>query len=276
MNNTNSIPTPTTTAPSSDTGYVAPTNTEIPAPATTPVVEEKSTDDYGYSHETKLEEKSDLVKTEEEKKNDEPTTEDKKPVEEEKPIDPSTGYEKEIPKPTEKKPDEPTDEDKKDDEKPPEELLKEDVTEMVKSLGEGYDTEGITKLALDNKFTKEQVQAYMDYAKSQDQSNATANESAKLEQRTSWHNELQDDVDFSGQNGEDFMKSVDRVNKVLDNVMVNTKKMLKEKDGMLPPYIMRDLLNMDRILNPKSKLVGGGPSTPVKKDSGNFLEELYE
>jgi len=45
---------------------------------------------------------------------------------------------------------------------------------------------------------------------------------------------------------------------------------------MLPPYIMRDLLALDKVLNPKTKLVGGDPSEPIKKSDGNFLDEMYE
>lgn len=229
--------------------------------------DENAPDDYGYSHETKLEDK----KPDEEEK---PTEDKKLDEEEEKPIDPATGYEKEIPKPAEdKKPDE---EKPTEDKKPDEEFTKEKAVELLGDLGDNYDVESISEFAIENNFSKEQLEAYVGFVKSQDDINTKSQENAILEQRASWKQELKDDKDFSGQNGEDFMKNVDQVEKVLNNMMPNTRKILTDRGTMLPPYIMRDLLNVHRIINPKSKLINGDPSTPIKKEKGNFLDEMYE
>jgi hypothetical protein len=42
----------------------------------------------------------------------------------------------------------------------------------------------------------------------------------------------------------------------------------------LPPYIMRDFLSLAKALNPTTKLVTGEPSE-VKKEEGNFLDDMY-
>jgi len=189
--------------------------------------------------------------------------EDDKPTEDPKPEDKPT----EDPKPEDK----PTEEDDK-----PVELSKEDADKVLGELGEGYDRELISKFAMDNKFSKEQMEAYVTFAKDQDTKTVSDYEERASQQKVDWKKELKNDKDFSGENGENFSKSRDQVDKVLENLMPNMKKKLTEGGKMLPPYVMKDILNIYRTMNPKSKLVSGETSTPPKDDKDNHLEYLYE
>ena len=192
------------------------------------------------------------------------------PVEE-----PATGYGKKddvVPPPTEvvppvveKKPEDMTDEEK----------AAKEITDVVKSLGDEFDQAKISKFVLDNKLTKEQVAAYVKDAK--DSSVKAKNEAAvKLkEQRDSWKNELMSDKEFGGLNSADFDHNVHQVENLLKNNMPNLKKHLTEKGGVLPPYIMRDLLSLSKALNPKAAFVQGEAATPPE-DSNNFLDDMYK
>ncbi len=240
------------------------TTSKIPSPTgyNEPKVEPKTeesnpgVDDFGYA--------TPEVKPE-------PKVEDKKPVEDDKPIEKAaTGYAK-----TEEVKPEPKVEDKKPaDEVPPtdEEKVKKELTEAIKDLPETVDKEKVSKFALENKLTKEQLQAYTELVKEDQKNFEISQKEAVQAQRTEWKNELVNDPEFGGEN---FDKNVDRVEKVLEKYMPNMKKVLTERGTMLPPYIMRDFLALSKVLNPTTTLVMGNPSE-TENDSKNFLDEMYE
>jgi len=225
-----------------------------PNPSTPPVeteVDDSGLDEFGY------------------KKNDEPTKKPeenkaKEPEADKKIETPATGYGKE------ETPSEP----EKEEVKEPtteEEKAKAELDELVKDLPEAINKEEVTKFALENKLTKEQVVAYKNYvAKNLKDAEAKQKEAVKA-QRSEWKKELTTDPEFGGEN---FDKNVDRVEKVLENYMPNMKKVLTERGSMLPPYVMRDLLALSKILNPTTTLVSGDPIQPEETDK-NFLDDMY-
>lgn len=231
------------------TGYVEPKE----EPKEEPSNGEPKLDEHGY---TVVEKESEEPSKEEPK--EEPKAEEK--------IDPATGYgdePKEEPKKEEPKADPETDEGK----------LEASMDESLGELPEDYDKESIKKFALDNKFSPDQLKAYVEMAKSEEAQAVEDNESQVKAQRSSWHKELKDDPEFGGEN---FVKNVDRVEKVLQNHLPETKKVLTDRGTMLPPYIMRDLLGIAKTLNPTTELVNGDPSKPVAKENGNFLDNMYQ
>ena len=135
------------------------------------------------------------------------------------------------------------------------------------------DKEVILDFAIKQKLTKEQVEAYVSLRKEEDARLIAKFDNDKIEARSKWSNELKEDKDFGG---DDFDKNINRVEKVLENFMPNTKKVLTDTKGMLPPYIMRDLLSLSKTLNPTISLVSGDPSVPVVDESENFLEGFYK
>lgn len=231
-----------------------PTPTEIP----TPVPASTEVEDYGYGTETPPK----------------PATEVTPPVVETPPAPvkkPLTGYgetppeEKvETPAPVEKPVDPAT--------LTEEEKTKKEFSELVKALPEAIDKDKLTKFALDNKFTKEQLEAYTKLVKEDlDETEKSQKENIKV-QRNQWKTELMNDPEFGGEN---FDKNVDRVEKVLQNFMPNTKKVLTERGSVLPPYIMRDYLALSKILNPVAPLVTGDPGE-AEDNSRSFLDEMYK
>jgi hypothetical protein len=169
----------------------------------------------------------------------------------------------------------------KDKNKTPEELaaeeaakkLETDLAEAVKDLDpKAYDQEGIKKFAKENKLTPDQVKAYVKMVKDNDANALVAEQNRIKEQRTAWNNELKSDPEFGGAN---FDTSLDKVEKLMEKYMPDTKKVLTEKGGMLPPYFMRDFLRLAKAMNPTTKFVGGNPPPP-KEEPKNFLEDLYQ
>ena len=55
--------------------------------------------------------------------------------------------------------------------------------------------------------------------------------------------------------------------------MPDTKKVLTERKGMLPPTLMRDLRRVYDALNPVTNFVPGEPHEP--KEEKHFLDDLY-
>ena len=246
-----------------------PTPTETPEPTST-------VDDLGYTQPV-VEEPTSIEPVEDEKetKKDEPEVESTEDVPVEKK---ATGYgddeetKPEDKKPEDKKPDEEDkDEEDKTDEEKAAELVKENIKKHIEELPEGVNRDAVSKFAEENGLTDKQVEAYVKLEKAAQESLVTERENAKKEQRAAWKSELTSDPEFGGEN---FDKNVDRVEKVLDKYMANTKKVLTERGTMLPPYIMRDFLKLDEVLNPKAKLVDGDPPAPPKKEV-SLLDELY-
>lgn len=237
------------------------TDSTIPTPASTipkppGVVETPSThDDFGYkSEESSIPKPAEVI--------------DDKPVEK-----PATGYgkkpeESSIPKPTETPPVE-----GKKDEVPAtdEEKIKLELAEVVKTLPESFDKELVTKFATENKFTKEQLEAYVKFAAEDVAAKEAQHQELVKTTRAKWEKELKEDPDFGGEN---FDLNLDRAEKVLEKYLVNTKKELTERGSMLPPYIMRDLYALSKVLNPKAPLVVGEANTVV--DERSHLDILYK
>jgi hypothetical protein len=254
----------TTNTDSKTPAFPAPT-TNTPAPAAVvPPVEaapvDSNTDDFGYDDEPKA--PAAVV----------PPVEDKKPEEPAKPTEKSvTGYgnppEPEI-KPEDKKPEEPA---KPDDQLTEEEKAQKEIESALTPLGTNYDKDKITKFAKDNKMTKAQVEAYVKLVQDDEKEIVKANEAAVKTQRAAWTKELENDPEFGGEN---FVKNVDRVGKVLQDYMPNMKKVLTDKGSMLPPYIMRDLLGLAKHLNPTTTFVTGDAPAPAE-DDGNYLDDMY-
>ncbi len=235
-------------------GYAEPAKSLDPITPAAPA--EPVLDAFGY--EVKAEEKVVEEKVEE-KKVEEPVVEDK-----------TTGYSDDPEKKVEPKVEEKVEEKKPvEGEKTAEELR---ITEINDTLGDRDDKESIAKFAVENNMTKDQVTAYMTMRDAEDAQWDADDKAAAQAQRSAWKKELLDDPTFGGDN---FDINVDKVDKVLNNLMPNTKKVLTERGNMLPPYIMRDLLEVSKALNPTTTLVNGDPSEPVAKEEGNFLDSMY-
>lgn len=247
---------------------------------TPPVVTtETEVDDLGYTpaEEKKVDLGLDTETPEEGKPNEKPAPTDETPVEKK-----ATGYgDEEEPeeKPAEKTAEElakekEDEENKTDEEKATDKAakeVKENIKKHIDELPDSVSKEAVTKFAEENGLNDKQVEAYVKLAKSDNDSLVTERENAVKEQRKAWKSELEGDAEFGGEN---FVKNVDRVEKVLDKYMPDTKKVLTERGTMLPPYIMRDFLKLDKILNPTTKLTTGEPPA-VKKEEVSLLDELY-
>ena len=246
----------TTTTTTSTTGYVDPA-----APAAEAAPAEPTLDAFGYEVTPKEEPaKADPEPTPEAEKRENNTGYGEEPTQEE----PA----KEEPAKEEPAKEEPTQEELDDAEK----LRKFEIEKSLRELPEGYKAEDIAKFAEDNKLSKEQVQAYVDFAKQESEANLKAQEQMRIDTRKNWLAELKNDESFGGEN---FNINVQRAEQILSDFMPNTKKALTDAGSMLPPYVMRDLISLHKALNPTSKLVTGDPSTPVKEDDGNFLDDMY-
>lgn len=236
---------------SNNSGYAG----EVKPPVETKV-EDTGTDDYGYS-------------TEGDKK---PEEETKAPVEtkaeeKEEVIKPATGYKEEEVKP---------EEEKKSEEKeatPDEEKIKLELTNTVKELPEGYDQDKIVDFALKNKLTNDQVKAYVEMEKVSREAFLADQEKAKAEQTKNFIHELKSDVTFGGEN---FDRNIMKVEKIIEKHFPNMKKVLTDRGGIVPPYIMKDFLSLDKILNPTASLVAGEAIPSAPKETSNFLDDMYK
>lgn len=132
------------------------------------------------------------------------------------------------------------------------------------------------------KLTKEAQQALVDIRKSelinQQQSQAQYQKQVEAETlriKTEWFNELKNDKDFGGAN---FDANTKMVNKFINDFMPNTKKMLTEKGGMLPPNTMRDFHSVAKKLYETEGFVqgdGSGASETKPTDKWKFLGDMY-
>lgn len=258
--NTNStMPIPNTS------GYGDPNAKPIEEPKVEPVVEEPKeiTPAEMYGDEKTPEEQ----KVIDDKAAADKKIEEDKAAEEAKIDDPSTGYGKDKHIKKELTPEEQKviDDAKSEDEKAAE-ANKVEVLEVLKDMP---NKESIAEFAIANGFNKEQVTAYADMLKGQ---NAKSIEN-RDEMRSNWNQELMDDSTFGGEN---FDANVDKVEKVLQNYLPNMKKALTDKGGMMPPYLMRDLLSLSKTLNPTTELVDGEPSK-LNNDKKEFtVQDMYE
>jgi hypothetical protein len=97
-------------------------------------------------------------------------------------------------------------------------------------------------------------------------------ERAKVELRAGWHKQLKDDATFGG---EKFGANVKLANRVFDQFMPETKKILTERGSVLPPYVMRDLVKMAEQLFDTDKLQQGGPPPPAAPKEENDPLSFY-
>lgn len=249
-NSTGSKTDSTETTTKTNTGYETPVEKV-----------EETVDDFGYDIEKKVEEKTDETKK----------PEPEKKVEDEKAKNPSTGYsdvEESDKNKDEKKPDEA----KAPEEKSADEKLVEELKESVKDLPEEINKDKVLKFIQDNKMTKEQAKAYSELVKAEIAESKANREAFLKQQKADFVKELKNDPEFGGEN---FVRNVDRVEKVLENNMPNLKKHLTERSGMLPPYIMKDLLAISKALNPVTDFVKGDAGE-VTESGNNFLDDLYK
>lgn len=217
--------------------------------------EEIETDELGYAI-PKKEKPADKVVT--------PASEKKTEAEEKPEIKQTTGYGEEPPKVEEPTP--PV------EEKP----VKTDLGFELKLEGLAKEeAEKIVEFAKVNELSEKAAQAFADFRKSQiksaEESNVAAQRAAEQERqrlRGEWHKELKNDPNFGG---EKFAHNIALAEKVVDQLMPNTKKMLTERRSMLPPYVMRDLVKIGELLNPTSKLVQGEPPAPEAPEEDDAL-----
>jgi len=187
------------------------------------------------------------------------------------PEEPVTGYGK---KPLEA----PAEEEKKKDEPPP-------VKDELELNTEGVPKEEIEKVrtfAKQHKVSKEIAQAFLELRKGEIKAQAEADakaaadyEKAKKRQWAEWDKELRADQTFGG---DKFEFNLNRVEKVMSEFMVNTKKRLTESKGVLPPYLMRDLAKLADRLYETEKFVQGESTKPEADDEieNNDPLEFYQ
>lgn len=168
-------------------------------------------------------------------------------------------------KPEDKK--EETEEEKTDAEK-----LKVDLTESIKALPEGYDKEKVLDFATKHGFSNAQIKAYVEMENVARSDHDASSKIAVADQKKAWATELRDDKEFGGDN---FNRNIHQVEKTLSNHFPNLGKNLTDRGGMMPPYLMRDMLALSKVLNPTNSLVTGDASTPPPKEE-NFLDDMYK
>jgi hypothetical protein len=135
----------------------------------------------------------------------------------------------------------------------------------------------VEDLAKTHKLTKEQAVAVAEMRKLDIQAltkiEADAIETKKTQVaklRSDWKNELVNDKSFGGTN---FDTSMQQAGTVLDKFFPETKKMLDERKGMLPPSTMRDLQALHKTLFATEALVEG--DKVADKKSGNSWDDFY-
>lgn len=187
----------------------------------------------------------------------------------------STGYSKAADvdgdEPKDDKPEDDKPEEDEPSEEKTEEEYKQEISETVEGLPEGFDKEKVSEFAIKNKFSKEQLEAYVEFAKQEQSLIAERNAEAIKQQREEWQNELANDKEFGG---EHFDLNLDKAGKMLKKYMPNTEKVLTERGSMLPPYVMKDLLNWYKTINPTNSLVNGKP--PSAEESTSVLDVMYK
>lgn len=116
---------------------------------------------------------------------------------------------------------------------------------------------------------------YLDQQKVEQANYEKQKEAQITKLKSDWFNELKNDKDFGGSN---FDANTKMVNKFINDFMPNTKKMLTEKGGMLPPNTMRDFHAVAKKLYETEGFVqGDGSSASETKpnDQWKFLGDMY-
>ncbi len=145
-------------------------------------------------------------------------------------------------------------------------LKEEDAAEMKKFL-------------IDKKVPKEIAERLVQEKKAQvdavDKFLADAKKQAEVklvETRKQWVKELKEDKDFGGDR---FKTSLSEVDAIVNKFLPNTKKLLTESGGMLPPSVMRDIHALHKVLMGTESNVMGTAAKPNASQE-NFLDDLYK
>jgi hypothetical protein len=143
-----------------------------------------------------------------------------------------------------------------------------EIDEMVKELPK-EEAAKMKEFAKTHSVPKEILKAFAELRKTEIKNaetyQANAEKEALLQEqrnRAAWHKELKDDPAFGG---EKFDKNVSQTEKVLEEFLPQTKKMLTERKGILPPYLMRDLAKLADHLYATEKLVQGEPKVETEE-----------
>ncbi len=179
----------------------------------------------------------------------------------------ATGYAEEPAKPEEKP---------KVEDKPAEKKAEGATDEFeIKEKGELQDDEvkALKDFIKANKVPKEIAEALVERSKSDAakfkqhlEERKKEREKAELKQKNDWYNELKTDPNFGG---EKFAHNVKRVEKVMEDFLPSLKKKLTDSKGMLPPYLMRDLVKLGDHLYSTGKLIKGDPPAPPPENKGS-------
>lgn len=250
---------------------VTPQSTTVTPDPTTTQTQGDTYDAYGY--------KTEPAKTPETKPNEVPG--EGKPVTAEvqkQESDVKTGYEAPIEVPEEETPVEPVKEAPVADDK------NKIVTDFgtlpeadKKSFSEYFEKHNLPKEARDNlvEIRKNELaeQELADQKAKADYDKQVQLETAKL--KSKWYNELKNDKDYGGAKFDAHNKMV---SKFVSDFLPSLKNLLTEKDGMMPPSVMKDYLSLAKKLNETEKLVQGDPGASETKSTGkyDFLDGYYK
>jgi len=155
-------------------------------------------------------------------------------------------------------------------------------------LGFKLDSQGLAddefaklkKEAKDLELSEAQAKKFVEKRKSElkaaEEAKAKAEADFKKEQeetRKRWHSELKSDPVFGGEN---FGFNVKRAEKVIEEFMPNTKKVLTERKSMLPPYVMRDLAKLgNHLYSTESLKTGNPPAPPAQNEEQDDALDFY-
>lgn len=182
--------------------------------------------------------------------------------------------EKEEPKSTTGYSDEPKAPEQKSTEEPktdetPEELELGDTESLIET-----EVESIKAFAKEKKLSSEVAKALVEFKKKEIEK-ITAyqkdRQQAMEQERVNWFNELKQDKDFGGAN---FSLNVKKAEKVVSDFLPNLKKQLTETGAMLPPYVMKDLVNIAKHLYAQESIVMGEAIKPEENSENEKADPL--
>lgn len=156
------------------------------------------------------------------------------------------------------------------------------TTDEIKFDETGMSPELVTTIkdfAKANNLSKEAVEAFAKYNKAQvdmvktyEANQAKAIEAARTKQRSDWYNELKSDKDFGG---EHFNTNLKRIDTMIEKFFPSTKNMLTDRNGMLPPSLMKDLHGLHKVLLGADPVVNPGGNGAGPSDDQSFLKSFY-
>lgn len=142
-----------------------------------------------------------------------------------------------------------------------------------KSFTEYFEKHNLPKEARDNL-----VEIRKNELSAQQQAKAEYDKQVQLETaklKSNWYNELKNDKDYGGAK---FDANNKMVSKFVSDFLPSLKNLLTEKDGMMPPSVMKDYLSLAKKFNETEKLVQGDPGASETKSTGkyDFLDGYYK